>query len=202
MTATADSLKQQGNSAFAAGKFEDAIEHFSRAIDLDSSNHVLFSNRSASQASLKRFELALEDAEKAISIKPDWPKGYSRKGAALHGLGKLAEAIAVYKEGLAHDPENALLKRAVEETEQEQRSPKAAAGGNPLAQMFAGDIWSKLGSNPATMPFLAQPDYVQKIKDLQANPSNLQQYFLSFCFLYHLQMLLSSSLCFDFLFPI
>jgi hypothetical protein len=29
---------------------------------------------------------ALEDAEKAIALEPQWPKGYFRKGRALFGL--------------------------------------------------------------------------------------------------------------------
>ena len=38
----------KGNAAFAAGKHEEAIDHFSAGIEVDPSNHVLYSNRSAS----------------------------------------------------------------------------------------------------------------------------------------------------------
>ena len=41
----------EGNKAFSSGKFREAIEHFSAAINLDPSNHVLYSNRSASYVS-------------------------------------------------------------------------------------------------------------------------------------------------------
>jgi len=58
----------------AAGNFEEAIKHYSEAIALDPSNHVLFSNRSAAYAKQGNYQDALEDAEKTISIKPDWPK--------------------------------------------------------------------------------------------------------------------------------
>ena len=47
---TPDELKAQGNAAFSAGKYRDAVALFSQAIELDGSNHVLFSNRSAAQA--------------------------------------------------------------------------------------------------------------------------------------------------------
>ena len=41
---------------------------------------------------LKNPEKALEDASKCISVKPDWVKGYSRKGTALQSLGKYEDA--------------------------------------------------------------------------------------------------------------
>ena len=41
---------------------------------------------------------ALEDACNAISLKPDWPKGYYRKGRALAGLkvGKTVTSISLH----------------------------------------------------------------------------------------------------------
>jgi stress-induced-phosphoprotein 1 len=39
----------QGNAAFSAGNFEEAVRHFTAAAELDPSNHVLYSNRSASK---------------------------------------------------------------------------------------------------------------------------------------------------------
>jgi len=67
----------------------------------------LYSNRSAAYASKKDYEHALTDAEKVTEIKPDWAKGWGRKGAALHGKGDLIGALDAYEEGLKHDPNNA-----------------------------------------------------------------------------------------------
>ena len=41
---------------------------------MDSTNHVLFSNRSAAFTSLKKYKEAAADAEKTVSLKPDWAK--------------------------------------------------------------------------------------------------------------------------------
>lgn len=38
------------------------------------SDHLSLSNRSHAYAQLERFSEALEDAEKVILIRPDWPK--------------------------------------------------------------------------------------------------------------------------------
>ncbi|KAG9011137.1 Hsp90 cochaperone, partial [Tulasnella sp. 427] len=59
----AAALKDQGNKAFAAKDYNKAIELFSQAIELDGSNHVLYSNRSAAKAGLKDWAGALQDAE-------------------------------------------------------------------------------------------------------------------------------------------
>ena len=64
-------------------------EKFTQAIEIEPANHVLYSNRSGAYASLKKFDQALEDANKITEIKPDWAKGWGRKGAALHGTGDL-----------------------------------------------------------------------------------------------------------------
>ncbi len=104
----ADALKAEGNKAFAEKKFDEAVyvpsmtadlvfvlllkspsEKFSQAIELEPANHVLYSNRSGAYASLKDFDKALADANKTTEIKPDWAKGWGRKGAALHGTNDL-----------------------------------------------------------------------------------------------------------------
>ena len=67
-----------------------ASEKFTEAIKIEPENHVLYSNRSGAYASKKDFQNALEDADKTTEIKPDWAKGWGRKGAALHGNGDLS----------------------------------------------------------------------------------------------------------------
>ena len=81
--ASADQLKDQGNKALQAGKFDEAISFYSQAIELDPSNHLFFSNRSAAYVKKGDYDKALSDAQKTIEIKPDWGKGYGRLGAAL-----------------------------------------------------------------------------------------------------------------------
>ena len=58
-------------------------------------------------------EEALADAERATALRPDWAKGFSRKGAALYGLGRYAEAITTYEAGLRAEPGNAQMTQAL-----------------------------------------------------------------------------------------
>ncbi|CAG8537095.1 10334_t:CDS:10 [Funneliformis caledonium] len=159
---SAEEFKSQGNKSFAAKDYDKAIELFTKAIDLDPSNHVLYSNRSASYASLKKYDKALEDANKTVELKKDWAKGYSRKGAALHGLGKLEEARETYQEGLRYEPNNAQLKKALEEVE-----------SSPPSKIFPDDVLVKIALNPQLRSYLDQPDFVEKIKSIQNDSKQL-----------------------------
>jgi predicted TPR repeat methyltransferase len=42
---------------------------------------------------------ALRDAEKCVELAPQWSKGYSRLGAAQHGLKRFQAAIETYRRG-------------------------------------------------------------------------------------------------------
>ena len=69
----ADAEKELGNAQFKLQNFEQAIVHFSKAIELGAT-HVLYSNRSACYCGLKKYEEALGDADKCIELNSAWGK--------------------------------------------------------------------------------------------------------------------------------
>ncbi|OQR92565.1 hypothetical protein ACHHYP_03500 [Achlya hypogyna] len=171
MASEAEQWKAKGNAALSAKNNAEAIECYTQAIALNASNHVYFSNRSAAYLSDDKPELALKDAEACIGVKPDWGKGYARKGAALHALADYDAAIAAYKDGLKHEPNNAACLSGIEEVE------KAMAGAtNPLAGAFGPDMFAKLAMNPRVRHFLNDADFVRKLTEVQKNPSKLNEY--------------------------
>ncbi|KAM7491258.1 hypothetical protein LguiA_034179 [Lonicera macranthoides] len=170
----ADEAKAKGNAAFAAKNYADAITHFTAAIDLAPTNHVLYSNRSAAFASLNQFADALTDAKKTVELKPDWSKGYSRLGAAHLGLKNYEEAISAYRKGLEIDPSNEALKSGLSDAQSAASRPVPA---NLFGDAFSGpEMWTKLTADPATRGFLQQPDFVKMMQEIQRNPSNLNLY--------------------------
>lgn len=92
-------LKEKGNAHFIKGRFEKAAECYSDAIELEPTNHVLYSNRSAAFSNQKRFSEALKDANKCIEIAPTFARGYLRNATALNGLGKYEEAMEAAQKG-------------------------------------------------------------------------------------------------------
>ncbi|TLD27104.1 hypothetical protein PspLS_04333 [Pyricularia sp. CBS 133598] len=181
---TADELKALGNKAIAEKNFDEAVKHFTAAIDLAPENHILYSNRSAAYASKKDYEAALKDAEKTVELKPDWPKGYSRKGAALYGKRDLAAAADAYEAGLKLDPNNAGLKNdlaSVQRAIDQELQGGGPSGSDPmggLGQMFNDpQLIQKLASNPKTASLLADPSFMQKLQSIRSNPSNSTELF-------------------------
>ncbi|KAJ8675647.1 hypothetical protein QAD02_011433 [Eretmocerus hayati] len=158
-------LKDKGNKALAEKKYDEAIKFYSQAIDLDDKNHVLYSNRSAAYAFAGSYQQALEDAEKTVSLKPDWSKGYSRKGSALAYLGKLDESIEAYSQGLMLDPNNEQLKSGL----QEVRSQKTSFP-NPFN---SPDALFKLKNDPRTKAWMDDPDYLNLLNELRTSPKTL-----------------------------
>ena len=106
-----EELKELGNTQFKNGNYTEAIDFFNKAIEIDSDNHILYSNRSAAYLSIGKGKEALDDAEKCTNLKPDWIKGWGRKGAALHMLKKYDDSVESFNEGLKLDKDNLLRDR-------------------------------------------------------------------------------------------
>jgi len=176
-----DELKARGNEAFKASRWDEAIGHFSAAIEVDASNHVLYSNRSAAHASKGDFASALEDAEKCVGLKADWAKGWGRKGAALAGLRRWTEALDAYEGGLKVEPGNAVCVEGLENTKRALASefrPRDNGLGQVAGLFAAPDALQKLAANPKTVGFLAQPDFMAKVEEIRRDPATVGTHFM------------------------
>ncbi|CCW60250.1 unnamed protein product [Phytomonas sp. EM1] len=168
----ATELKNQGNKEFSSGNYIEAINYFSKAIQLDSGNHVLFSNRSACYAALHRYKDALDDSDACISIKPDWVKGYVRRGAALHGLRRYEDATAAYEKGLKMEPGNAACIQGLADV----KNAHDREMRDPFAKAFTPEAFRKIQEHKKLSLLLLQPDYVKMIDTVVRDPSQSKLY--------------------------
>lgn len=102
----AEQLKADGNALFKGGKYAEAADRFTQGLQFDPTNAVLYSNRSACYSHLRQWDKALEDANRCLQYRPEWPKGHARRAAALHGYGFLEKALEAYRAAYETDPEN------------------------------------------------------------------------------------------------
>lgn len=169
----AEEAKKLGNAALQAKKFDEAIAHYTHAISLDGTQHTYYSNRAAAFQSKGDYTSALKDAQKCIELAPQWPKGYARKGAALHAMKRYEEARSAYVNGLEENPHDASLKSGLADvTRAEQAHVRS---NNPLQKLFGDDLIPKLAQHPKFRQYLSDNAFMTKIRFLQANPQTAMQ---------------------------
>ena len=139
---------------------------------------MLYSNRSGAFASLRQYDKAGEDAEKTTELKPEWAKGWGRKGTALHGQGDLLGAKDAFDEALKLEPSNAQAKaglQAVEKAIQQEAEDDGMGGGaGGLPNLFNDpQMIQKLANNPKTSKYLADPEFMAKLQRLSKNPQGM-----------------------------
>lgn len=96
------------------GAFHKAVRMYTKALELDPGNAILYSNRSAAHFHIRQFSESLEDAESAILCDGMWWKAYKRKGLALIHMQRYEEAIQALEDGLKIVGKNAEMEKNLE----------------------------------------------------------------------------------------
>lgn len=159
--------KKKGNDAFTAKNYKEAIKHFTEAISHDANDHVFYSNRSACYASLEDYEKALSDGEKCVELKPDWHKGYARRGLAEFFLERFDVAAETYQAGLKLAPEDQALKEGL------RKAMDAKYDVPGARQSRVGERIDMADFNPATLAVAAAKN--PKIKGYLQDPALMKK---------------------------
>ncbi|CAH9068653.1 unnamed protein product [Cuscuta epithymum] len=115
---TETSLKDKGNEFFKTGNYLKAAALYTQAMKQDPSNPTLYSNRAAAFLHLVKLNKALSDAEMTISLKPDWEKGYFRKGCILEAMERYDEALNAFEIALKHNPQSLEVSKKIKSLNQ------------------------------------------------------------------------------------
>ncbi|KAJ7410009.1 RNA polymerase II-associated protein 3 [Pitangus sulphuratus] len=119
--------KDLGNGYFKEGRYEAAIECYTRGITADGTNALLPANRAMAYLKIEKYEEAENDCTQALLLDASYSKAFARRGAARVALGKLKEAMQDFEAVLKLEPGNKqamneLAKIRNELTEKEQRT--------------------------------------------------------------------------------
>lgn len=150
---TAEEEKMKGNNFMKEEKYADAIESYTRAIQIDKRNAIYYCNRAAAYTKLENNTQAISDCKEALRIDPSYGKAYSRMGLAYLAEKDYEKAADCYEKALNYEPDNASYKSNLNiarehVTKQKQQQPSSQnASSNPLA----GVDLNSLLSNPAVM---------------------------------------------------
>lgn len=102
----AENLKNKGNDLMKGDKFAEAVQCYTRAIEIDSHNAIYYCNRAAAYSKLNNHPAAIVDCDRAIKIDCTYSKAYGRKGLAHASLGQHREAKICYEKAAKLDPTN------------------------------------------------------------------------------------------------
>lgn len=143
--------KDRGNAYFKDGKYEAAVECYSRGMEADIMNVLLPANRAMAFLKLERFKEAEEDCSKAISLDNTYSKAFARRATARVALGNLVEAEKDFQEVLKLEPGN---KQALNELQK-------------IQDVSSGCLQSFDGSNKRTVQSIDKPKHLQSTKPLR-----------------------------------
>lgn len=133
---TADSWKEQGNTAFNIKDLNRAIECYTKGLELEPNHSILLSNRSAAFLLKHKYEEALSDASQSISLNPSYVKAYHRKATSLLEMSRFEEAMAIVLEALKIDDKNADLLELRAELEEEIKKNNVLPPEHPERAKF------------------------------------------------------------------
>lgn len=113
----ATNFKNQGNDCFKTKQYKDAVEFYTKGLDMDCGvneiNVALYINRAACNLELKNYRRCIDDCKKALIIDENNVKACYRAGKAFFLVERYDEASQILQYGLTKDPENKPIKETL-----------------------------------------------------------------------------------------
>ena len=109
-----EALLKQADSLRDNKNYTDAVDAYSKVLELDPNKESAYFRRGSCYNNLKQYEKALADYDKLLELNPNYDKAaHYNRGQAHRNLKNYAEAIADYTKYLEHDPndQDALFNR-------------------------------------------------------------------------------------------
>ena len=98
---------QHGNVLMMIGQINNAIEHYSHAIELNPNNAPTYNNRGVAYRGKGDFDRAIEDYNKAIQLNTGYADAYNNRGVAYQSKDDFDRAIEDYNKAIDLNPNDA-----------------------------------------------------------------------------------------------
>jgi len=99
-----DALHLLGVASHQRRRNEDAVNYINRAIEINGSAPLYYSNLGASYSALDKIEEAAASFRRAVEIEPGFAGAHYNLGMALEAMGQFEDAVSCYWTAIQHDP--------------------------------------------------------------------------------------------------
>lgn len=121
-------IKSEGNIEYKAGRYQEAIEKYTEALEIDvlnrGTNSKLHQNRAQCYLRLKNYDAAISDCERAIELDSTYTKAKKTKATAIGNSGNWEAAVREWKEILELDPYDSTVQKEIRAAELELKKSK------------------------------------------------------------------------------
>lgn len=121
-------MKQEGNAAFKASRFQEAIDTYTQALEVDplnkNTNSKILQNRALCHTRQKSWKLAIADCEKALELDPSYTKARKTRAKALGESGNWEEAVRDLKNIQEQNPSEPNIAKEIRDAELELKKSK------------------------------------------------------------------------------
>ncbi|KAK1819405.1 hypothetical protein LTR12_006231 [Friedmanniomyces endolithicus] len=172
-----DRMKEEGNGHFKYGRYQQAVDVYTAALDVDpvnkGTNAKILNNRAMCHAKLKHWALAREDCDRALALDPSYTKARKTRAKALGESGNWEEAVREYKNIAETSPEEPGIAKEVRNAEMELKKSKRKdyykilGIGKEATEQEVKRAYRKLAvvHHPDKNP--GDPDAEERFKDIQ-----------------------------------
>jgi DnaJ family protein C protein 7 len=121
-------MKEEGNAAFKAGRYQEAIDTYGKALEVDpankNTNSKILQNRALCNSRLKNWKPAIADCDKALELDPSYTKARKTRAKALGESGNWQEAVREYKAIQEANPSEPGIAKDIRNAELEEKKSK------------------------------------------------------------------------------
>ncbi|KAL6764758.1 phosphatase 5-like protein [Haematococcus lacustris] len=117
--ALAEKEKDAANALFKEKHFAQAIDRYTKAIELHPNSAIYYANRAFASSKLENYGSAIADATAALELDPTYVKAYYRRGDANFAMGKFKLALKDLRTAAKVAPRDPDLRKKLAECEKE-----------------------------------------------------------------------------------